>query len=163
MYLKDERTVTTNVMMPRATWNSTGLGMSTPLKIFIPIFATFMAIIFLTLIIRVARKADLHRRFNQSKPPPTMEYTRPTNITPSQPFEIDPPHVTPYPAPTTTDMRQHDSHPVIQDIPVSYQPFNSGTRMYTAHDIHRQGMSGSESERGSVMPPSYEEVLRGQR
>ncbi|WWC65641.1 uncharacterized protein I303_108261 [Kwoniella dejecticola CBS 10117] len=138
---------------------SSSSGLSSPLKIFIPIFATFFAIVVLVFIITAVRRADMHRRFH-SKTPPRMGATNipqiPINRS-NSPFDIDSPRVTPYPAPMSQAYTANTSGPVIQDIPSAYQSIP--TARDQTHNL--PGYQYQASEAGMTMPPTYDEVLRG--
>ncbi|WRT69474.1 uncharacterized protein IL334_006460 [Kwoniella shivajii] len=128
-----------------------------PLKIFLPIFFTFFGIVLLVIIIQVCRRASFHNSFRSAPPRQDIEqpYTRQT------PFEVDPPTITPYPAPTSSPIssfaQNHGQSPIIQNVPVAYHT----TPTIRDNEISVPTYNRTNSTYGQSMPPTYDDVIGG--
>ncbi|WVQ96192.1 hypothetical protein IAU59_003295 [Kwoniella sp. CBS 9459] len=73
-------------------------GLRTPLKIFIPVFAAFFTLVLLAVLVPKLRQCYVHDQLRSAERRVTKSRSRPSPRV-GEPFEIDGPTVTPFPAP----------------------------------------------------------------
>ncbi|OCF38838.1 hypothetical protein I317_07380 [Kwoniella heveanensis CBS 569] len=139
---------------------SSGNGLRAPLKILIPVFAVFFTIVILGVIAPKLRQCYVHDQLRSAERRNTQHRSRPS-LNAQQPFEIDGPTVTPFPAPSQNLPAHYPWTPRVDRAPQREpSPTRPGDYPWTPRVPERAHTSSSSRQMASspvvqVIPPAY--------